>query len=91
MTRHSGIHKRPSQVKKLLEYLRTGKGISKRQAMLDFGIANLPGRIYELREMLEKEDSDEEVVGDFVHYKDADGEPKKYMMYRLQKKVVSNE
>lgn len=85
MARHSGIHKRPSQVKKLLEYMRTGKGISKRQAMLEFGIANLPGRIYEIREMLEKEGSAEEVVGDFVHYKDDEGTHKKYMVYRLQK------
>jgi len=33
----------------LLKHLRSGKGITRREAMLKYGIGNLPARINELR------------------------------------------
>lgn len=77
-----------SQVKFLKEFLMPRKGrptttITVREAMFQYGINNLKGRIYDLRQELAKE-------GEYIckmdwHYYETNGKKKKYGVYYMVK------
>lgn len=68
-----------TQEMKVYEYMKCKGSITRLQAMMDLGIANLPSRINHLRNEGVK------IVTDMVEGKNRLGEKCKYAKYRLEK------